>query len=211
MKNIKVISFDVEGTLVTTDFSYAIWFDAIPRKYAIKHGISIEQAKQTIIEEYEKIGDQRLEWYDINYWFRKFELGSYRTAMQEYQNLVCYYPEVIQLLSSLNNHYQLIATSGSPREFLQHLLQDIRHYFHRVFSSVSDYRQTKTEEFYRQLCQELNVMPEQIVHIGDNWEFDYINASAIGLKAFFIDRKCSNNKPGALVSLTELSKHIQVG
>ena len=211
MKNIKVISFDVEGTLVTTDFSYAIWFDAIPRKYAIKHGISVEQAKQTVIEEYEKIGDQRLEWYDINYWFRKFELGSYRTAMQEYQNLVCYYPEVIQLLKSLNNHYQLIATSGSPHEFLQHLLQDIRHYFHRVFSSVSDYRQTKTEEFYRQLCQELNVMPEQIVHIGDNWQFDYINASTIGLKAFFIDRKCSNNKPGALVSLTELSKHIQVG
>ncbi len=156
MIDIKIISFDVEGTLVTTDFSYAIWFDAIPRKYAIKHGISVEQAKQAV-EKIQRIGDQRLEWYDINYWFQKFELGSYRTAMQEYQNQVCYYPEVIQLLASLNNSYQLIATSGSPHEFLKHLLQDIRHYFHRVFSSVSDYRQTKTKDFYQQLCRELKV------------------------------------------------------
>ena len=29
MKNIKVVSFDVEGTLTTTDFSYAIWFESI--------------------------------------------------------------------------------------------------------------------------------------------------------------------------------------
>ena len=208
MKDIKIVSFDVEGTLVTTDFSYAIWFEAIPKKYAAKHKISLEQARQAVREEYEKIGDQRVEWYDINYWFHKFDLGSYKTAMEEYQQKVHYYPEVVQILSSLSSSYKLIATSGSPHEFLEHLLRDIRHFFYKVFSSISDFRQIKTIDFYKQLCMELDVTPEQILHIGDNWQFDFLNARETGLRAFFLDRDYINNKPGALANLDQLKAHI---
>jgi len=33
MRNTKVVSFDVEGTLVTPDFSHAVWHKAIPSHY----------------------------------------------------------------------------------------------------------------------------------------------------------------------------------
>jgi len=208
MKDIKIVSFDVEGTLVTTDFSYAIWFEAIPKRYAARYGISLELAKQAVRKEYEKIGDQRVEWYDINYWFQKFDLGSYETAMAEYQGKVQYYPEVMQVLSFLSNSYKLIATSGSPHEFLEHLLQDIRHYFHRVFSSISDYKQTKTTDFYNRLCTELDIPPEQILHVGDNWQFDFLNAKETGIRVFFLDRNCTDNKPGALADLAQLKTQM---
>jgi HAD superfamily hydrolase (TIGR01549 family) len=204
MNEIKIISFDVEGTLVTTDFSYAIWFEAIPKMYSDKHGITFEQAKMAIISEYEKIGDQRAEWYDIKYWFHKFDLGNYELAMEEYQNKVQYYPEVIDTLSLLRKKYILTIASGSPREFLHHLLRDIKPYFHRTFSSISDYKQIKTSDFYQKMCQELKAEPQQILHIGDNWQFDFVAAKETGIQALYLDRKERNNHPGSLADLTQL-------
>jgi len=204
MNKIEVISFDVEGTLVTTDFSYAIWFEAIPQKYGEKHGISFEQARKVVMAEYEKVGDQRVEWYDINYWFRKFDLGDYNDAMEQYHDRVQYYPEVNDVLTSLGEKYTLIAASGSPKEFLHHLLRDIKPRFHRVFSSISDYQQVKTHEFYRNLCQAIDVAPQQVLHIGDNLQFDFTTPRDIGIQALHLDRKGENNHQGSLADLAQL-------
>jgi len=118
------------------------------------------------MEEYERIGDQKVEWYDIKYWFHKFDLDDYKPTMEQYQEKVRYYPEVIDMLVSLSKKYTLVASSGSPTEFLHHLLRDIKPYFHRVFSSISDYQQVKTQEFYLSICQILDVAPKQVLHIG---------------------------------------------
>ena len=50
MKEIEVISFDAEGTVVTPDFSQAIWHEAIPAIYARKKGFDLAQAKKCIYE-----------------------------------------------------------------------------------------------------------------------------------------------------------------
>jgi HAD superfamily hydrolase (TIGR01549 family) len=186
---VKVVSFDVEGTLVTPDFSYAVWFEAIPRRYAEKNCISLEQARKAVEEEYRKVGDQRLEWYDVRYWFDKLGLGTADEVMGGCETKVCYYPEVKEVLSYLSRTYKLIVASGSTRDFLHHLLQDIQPYFSGIYSSITDYRQLKTSEFYSKMCQAIQVAPEQVVHIGDNWQFDFVAPSEIGIQAFYLDRK----------------------
>ena len=208
MARVTVVSFDVEGTLVTPDFSYAIWFEAIPRRYAQRNGIGFEQAKKLVEEEYQKVGDQRLEWYDIRYWFDKLDLGIAEPVMERCRSRVRYYPEVRDVLSSLSGRYQLAIASASSREFLRHLLQDIEPYFTSVFSSVSDYRWLKTSEFYRRMCQALGVQAEQVVHIGDNWQFDFVAPSEIGIRAFYLDRKGQANHRNSLASLTELRAYL---
>src|SRR4030066_494040 len=90
LNEVKVVSFDVEGTLVTPDFSYAVWFEAIPQRYAEKNGINLELARKAVEEEYRKVGDQRLEWYDVRYWFDKLGLGTPVPVMQRYESQVCY-------------------------------------------------------------------------------------------------------------------------
>jgi HAD superfamily hydrolase (TIGR01549 family) len=187
--NVKVVSFDVEGTLVTPDFSYAVWFEAIPRRYAEKNDINLEQARKAVEEEYRKVGDQRLEWYDVRYWFDKLGLGTPISVMQSCERHVCYYPEVKEVLASLSEKYKIVAASGSTRDFLRHLLRDIEPYFSEIYSSITDYRQLKTSEFYLKMCQAIQVEPEQVVHIGDNWQFDFVAPSEIGIQAFYLDRK----------------------
>lgn len=204
MDEIKVISFDVEGTLVTPDFSYAIWFEFIPGYYAEINSIDFEQARKVVEEEYKKVGDQRLEWYDVNYWFNKLGLGVPDPVMERCQGRVCYYPEVKDVLLSLNGKYKLVVASGSPREFLRHLLRDIEPYFAKVFSSISDYKQLKTSEFYLQICQSMEVRPEQILHIGDNWQFDFLAPREIGINSFYLDRQGQTNHHDSLASLKQL-------
>jgi len=208
MKEIEVISFDAEGTVVTPDFSQAIWHEAIPAIYAQKKGFDLDQAKKCIYEEYNKIGDQRLEWYDIEYWFSCLDLGSPEPVIQSCLGKIAYYPEVTKVLSSLAGEYKLIVASGTPLELLHCLLRDIKPYFARIFSSVSHYRQLKSPDFYLKVCEEMGVEPSQIIHVGDNWQFDFLNARQAGMNALYLDRSGRNHQE-SLGDLTEL-KHLLI-
>jgi FMN phosphatase YigB (HAD superfamily) len=205
MRQIELISFDAEGTLVTPDFSETIWHEAIPALYAQKQGFDFAQAKRCIVEEYGRVGDQRLEWYDIEYWFSYLGLGSSEPVIQSCLNKICYYPEIIEVLSSLAGEYRLIVASGTPLELLNLLLRDIKPYFARVFSSTSHYSQLKSPDFYLRICEEMGVKPSQVIHVGDNWQFDFLNARQAGINAFYIDRSGKNHQE-SLSDLTQLKR-----
>jgi len=205
MKQIELISFDAEGTVVTPDFSEAIWHEAIPALYAQKKGLDLAQARRHIAEEYGRIGDQRLEWYDIEYWFSYLGLGSSEPVIQSCLDKIGHYPEVTEVLSSLASEYKLIVASGTPLELLHFLLRDIKPYFVRIFSSVSHYRQLKSPDFYLKLCEEMGVKPNQVIHVGDNWQFDFLNAQQAGINAFYVDRSGRNHQE-SLSDLTQLKR-----
>ena len=206
MKQIELISFDAEGTVVTPDFSEAIWHEAIPALYAQKKGLDIAQARRHIAEEYGRIGDQRLEWYDIEYWFSCLDLGSSEPVIQGCLDKIGHYPEVTEVLSSLASEYRLIVASGTPLKLLHCLLRDIKPYFVRIFSSVSHYRQLKSPDFYLRICEEMGVKPSRVIHVGDNWQFDFLNARQAGVNAFYLDRSGRNHQE-SLSDLTQL-KHL---
>jgi len=208
INEVKIVSFDAEGTLVTPDFSYAVWFEAIPERYAERNGIDFELARKAIEEEYRKVGDQRLEWYDVRYWFNKLGLGTPEQVLERCESKVSYYPEVKEVLASLSGRYKLVVASGSTRDFLQHLLQDIEPYFTRIFSSLTDYKQLKTSEFYLKMCQTMEIKPEQVVHVGDNWQFDFIAPSEVGIQAFYLDRKRQMKYRESLANLFELTDQL---
>ena len=205
MSQIELISFDAEGTLVTSDFSYTMWHERIPALYAQKKGIDIAQAKRDIAKEYDKIGEQRLEWYDIDYWVSGLGLGASEPVIQSCLNRISYYSEVTEVLSSLGSRYRLIIASGTPMKLLDFLLQGIKPYFARIFSSVSHYRQLKSPEFYLRICEEMELKPSQVVHVGDNWQFDFLNSRQAGIHAFHLDRSGRNHQE-SLSDLTQLKQ-----
>ena len=74
-KNIlKIISFDVDGTLVGLEYNDLIWFKEIPELVAKKKKISFEGSLKLVQDEYNKLGEHNLNWYDINYWISYFGL-----------------------------------------------------------------------------------------------------------------------------------------
>ena len=214
MSKVKVVSFDADGTLVTPDFSQAVWYEGIPSLYARRNGISFGEAKAFIEKEYQVVGDQRIEWYDIKYWLQRFGLGpplaGHQQILEDYRHRVSCYPEVTQALSSLSKDYTLIVVSCSTRDFLPYLLDGMEKYFARIFSTVSDYGQVKTPEFYLEVCRQMGISPEEMAHVGDLWEQDFLAAEEAGIMAFHLDRRGERKDGSSLRSLADLEARLLV-
>jgi putative hydrolase of the HAD superfamily len=212
MGKIKIVSFDADGTLVTPDFSQAVWYEGIPSLFAEKNGLSVSEARRFIESEYQEVGDQRIEWYDIKYWLKHFGLGDcQQQVLERYRHRVSCYPEVNKALSSLSKNYTLIVVSCSTKEFLHYLPASIKGYFKRVFSSVSDYGQIKTPALYRAVCWEMGIAPDEMAHVGDIWEQDFIAARKTGITAFHLDRNNMRKRKSSLslASLTDLEALLE--
>ncbi len=189
----RLISFDLDGTLVDPGFNEWIWSHGIPELYATAHGTDFQTAKQYVTGEYDRVGEERIEWYDIGYWFKSLGLGgSPRELMERFKHKIRLYPEVPQVLDNLSKKYDLIVTSNAARDFLEMELESTKvdRYFRRTFSATSDFKQVKkTPEFYQGVCSLMGLTPGKVIHVGDHWEFDYLTPSKVGMYCLFIDRQ----------------------
>lgn len=209
MDNIKVISFDAEGTLVTPRFSYVIWYEAIPMLFSQSRSIDLETARLIVTDEYHKIGDQRPEWYDLKYWCRYFGLDDYRTILNDHQHDIAFYPEVDGVLAAIKARYpRVVISSASAREFLDLFIERMGNHFTKVFSSISDFGKMKSADFYETVCRELDIDASQMLHIGDNWQFDHLVPSQLGIKTCFLDRSGNRKGPGVVNDLSQFLGQI---
>ncbi|MDD5287873.1 MAG: HAD family hydrolase [Dehalococcoidales bacterium] len=208
MDEIKVVSFDLEGTLTTPAFSHAVWYEGIPSLYAERHSIAFGEARMIVRQKYQEIGDRKKEWYDIKYWFTRFGLGDYHQVLDRYRDEVDRYPDALPILNALRNKYKLIIATNTAYEFLPYLLSGLESYFAGVFSSISDFGQLKTPQFYALVCRELGIEPREMAHVGDSWGFDYLPAKEAGIKAFHLDREQITEAGESLKSLSELETKL---
>ncbi|MCD6530325.1 HAD family hydrolase [Candidatus Bathyarchaeota archaeon] len=187
---IDVVSLDLEGTLIDLSFSELVWNEGVPKLYSEQRGISFDEAKRIVLNEYRKVGEGRREWYDIRFWFKRFGLkGDWRSLMEEYRSELKVYPEVYEVLDSLKRRYRLALLSNSAREFIEFALEIVGNPFEKVFSASSDFHTVKkSTDFYRKACETLNISPRQMAHVGDHYEFDFLVPKRLGILSFYLDR-----------------------
>jgi len=206
------ISFDMDGTLIDPEFTDWVWGQGLPSLYAEKVGLSFEEGKAFVVKEYQKVGEGAIEWYDIKYWFRLFQLEQgWKDLMNQFIDKIKVYPDVNHILDRLQERFPLILTSNAGREFIEVEMQatGLDKYFVRIFSATSDFGVVKkTPEFYQQVCQILGVKPQEIIHVGDHYDFDYLVPRRLGIHAFYLDRSGERKGEFVLKGLGELEKRI---
>jgi putative hydrolase of the HAD superfamily len=209
---IKVISFDFDGTIVTHKFADDFWLKGVPKLYAKQNHISLKAAQKYLLEEYDKIGDKRIEWYDPAYWFNRFKINSeWNSLLKQYQQSVEIYPDVIPVLKRLSQRYHLIVSSNAKREFIDTQLDftDLKHYFTHIFSSTSDYHTVKkVTDFYGMICKKLSIKPQEMAHVGDHKEFDYLSPQKLGITAFYLDRNKTSTGLYTVHTLSQLEERL---
>jgi putative hydrolase of the HAD superfamily len=203
----------MDGTLIDPEFTDWVWGQGIPSLYGGKVGLPFEAAKAFVVKEYEKVGEGAVEWYDIKYWFCLFQLeGSWKDLMKQFVDKIKVYPDVNHILDRFKERFPLILTSNAGREFIEIEMEatGLGQYFDRIFSATSDFRVVKkTTEFYQQVCHTLNVHPEEIVHVGDHYDFDYLVPRTVGIQAFYLDRSGERKGEFVLRSLGELEEKLR--
>ncbi len=210
---VKIISFDMDGTLIDPEFTDWVWSHGIPTLYAKKEGIGFLEAKSMVEEEYRKVGEGAIEWYDIKYWLNFFGLNpDWKALMEPYIDKIKVYSDVNHVLDRLKERNSLILTSNAGKEFIDIELRatGIGKYFDRIFSATSDFGQVKkTIHFYQTVCEILKVSPGEIVHVGDHYEFDYLVPRSLGIHAFYLDRSGKQKGEFILSNLKELERKVE--
>jgi HAD superfamily hydrolase (TIGR01549 family) len=188
---IRVISLDMDGTLVNSRFVDKVWMEGMPMLYAEKTGLDLPVAKSYVVGEYTKIGSDRLEWYDLMYWIERFGLKVGKDdLLQMYEDEIETYPEVQEVLDILAENYELVVTSNAAREFIDIELEGLSDYFSETFSATSDFREVKKSPLiYGTVCAHMGAKPFEVLHIGDHYNYDYESPLEAGLDALFLDRK----------------------
>jgi HAD superfamily hydrolase (TIGR01549 family) len=208
----KIISFDMDGTLVDPEFTDWVWGHGIPTLYAEKAGLPFEEAKGFVVKEYLKVGEGAIEWYDIKYWFRFFQLEeSWKVLMERYADKIKVYPDVHPLLERLRDRYPLVLTSNAGREFIHMEMEatGLGRYFNQIFSATSDFGEVKkTAGFYQRICRVLEASPQEIVHVGDHYEFDYLVPGSVGIHAFYLNRSDGRRGESIISDLRDLEKRL---
>ncbi len=212
MKNVEIISFDLDGTLVNYDFVNSIWFDGIPSLYSKKYNLSFKDAYEYVRNEYDKIGMERIEWYNLQYWLNLFNLEQDALLLlSSFKSRIKCYPDSLRTLKRLEPNYKLAIITNSPQEFLDFEVRKtgIAGYIDNIFSAISDFGEVKKNmQIYSKIIQILNISPKRIIHIGDNWKFDYLVPRELGIESFYLDREKEKTGKFIVHDLDEFSDKI---
>jgi len=186
----KIVSFDLDGTLVDGLYGEMVWNQGLPEVFALRHGMSVEEAKAYTRKEYETVGDGRLEWYDIDYWLDRFDLPvSSKELLDRYESCINLLPFAGEVLEALGKRYTLVIASNAARIFVEKETShaNIGRHFATIVSATSDYRIVKKgDPFYTRLLDDLGVTPGEIVHVGDHKIFDFEAPSRLGIESYHL-------------------------
>jgi len=208
---IRIISLDMDGTLMKSRFVDKVWLEGIPMLYAEKSGLDFPAAREHVLSEYMKIGSDRMEWYDLSYWIDRFGLKMGKNELLEmYEDEVEAFPEVEEVLEILSESYDLVVTSNAAREFIDIELEDLSQYFRETFSATSDFKEVKKSPLiYGAVCAHMDARPFEVLHIGDHYHYDYESPLQAGLDALFLDRKGERSGQEVVGDLREALELIE--
>lgn len=192
MGNIKVVSLDLDGTIVDRSYVDYFWNVLIPRRYAEVHNIKEDEATRIVLSEYDNVGSNDIRWYEVEYWINKFKLNidAKRLVLKAVKRAYIY-PEVYDVVPRIAEKYTLVIATNADLIFAETLLLEkgFLKYFKRIFSCVTHLKLTrKTHKFYKWMCEELNVRPQEVVHVGDNPVYDLEIPREMGINAYLLDR-----------------------
>jgi GMP/IMP 5'-nucleotidase len=112
------ILLDMDGTLLDLNFDNHFWREHLPRRYAERYGMDLQQAKQELWPRFRR-AEGTLDWYCLDYWTRELGL-EIAVLKREVQHLIAVHPHVLDFLDAVrragkravlvtNAHHQSLA------------------------------------------------------------------------------------------------------
>ena len=98
-EEIDTVFLDMDGTLLDLHFDNHFWLAHVPRRYAEKHQISLQESEDHLKSRYQKI-EGTLNWYCVDHWSEMLDLDI-EQLKKEVGHLIAIHPHVIDFLQAL--------------------------------------------------------------------------------------------------------------
>jgi len=156
---IKLISFDLQGTISDAAYSNRFWLEHLAEHKDF----------------FKRIGVYDDRYYDDGYW-----TDSLKAIMKPYSPKLN--EEFLAFIETITLPKIILSTTTTA--FIELELGEKQKIFNKCLSTISDFKIAgKTPEVYEKTAKMFGVKPSEMLHIGDNMEMDIANALRAGCKA----------------------------
>lgn len=189
---IRLLSFDLQGTLSDSAFSDDFWLRLLPELYAHARNLTLDEAKQQLRAQFKEAGKYHRLYYCAQDWLDELLPG---TSVFQIRDRLAPKPHLFEDTLSLVNgfsasRFPLVILSATTHDFIEIELADERRLFKQVYSTLDDFEiPGKPKMAFEEVAKRMGVAPAEILHIGDCSEMDIANAEEAGCKTFFFDKK----------------------
>ena len=180
-EKIETVFLDMDGTLLDLHFDNYFWLEHLPRHYADKHSMDIEQARETLYERMANV-EGSLNWYCLDYWSRELDVDIV-ALKREVMHLIRVHEQVIDFLDAVRTAgKRLVLLTNAHHGSLELKIEKtgINGHFDRVISSHDLKLAKENPGFWEGLGHMEPFHPDHAMLIDDSLSV-LRNAQAFGL------------------------------
>lgn len=222
----RLITFDVTNTILKFTANIGKTYGDIGEKHGVK--CDTNELTECFKLQFKKMCNERpnfgsntcLSWEK---WWRSVVFDTFRSCRSDipdsrlekiseelievYKTKSCWKPAsgAVELLNYLNDRGVTLGVISNSDPRLHEILNNLRMYSYFKFVLTSyevGYSKPDKRIFERAMTKSTlkNLCNEQCLHIGDNFEFDYVGARSLNWNSFLINRKNTSNSKNNSIS-----------
>ena len=168
-QQIDTILLDMDGTLLDLYFDNFFWREHVPRRYAEKHAMTLDDAKSTLFPLFRN-KEGTMDWYCVDYWSDQLKLDI-AMLKEEVDHLIAIHPYVVEFLDRLRDMNKVVAlvTNAHQKSLMLKMDRTSLHEHIEHIICAHDFGMPKENpEFWDKLKQVLPFESDRCLLIDDS-------------------------------------------
>jgi putative hydrolase of the HAD superfamily len=168
-QQIETVFLDMDGTLLDLHFDNHFWLEHVPLRYAEKHGLSVDDAKEELYPRFRSV-EGSIDWYCIDYWSRELGLDIHGLK-RELEHLIQVHPHVAEFLQTIGNTGKRVALLTNAHQKVIELKMGstgLAHHFDHLICSHAFRVPKEDPQFWPRLAQQDAFDPETTLFVDDS-------------------------------------------
>lgn len=194
-QNIDTVFLDMDGTLLDLHFDNHFWLEHMPQRYAEKHALSLEQARDQLMQAYEAHAGS-LKWYCLDHWQEslKMDIESLKHEVADRIALRDNVYHFLDFLHGMQKRVVLLTNAHRKTVQLKFNYVDLEPYFDRVITAHDVGLAKEQTGFWEALQKIEDFARDKSLFIDDNLDV-LANAEHYGIQHLLAIKQPDSQQP----------------